>query len=179
MSGFEKVSNKTILYLDLAVCGVIILFLVWLVYFKESAGAPSSLEFLPAVNASLNAFSALCLTLGFVFVKNGRLFAHKVMMNNAVVASGLFFISYVIYHSFHGDTKFIGEGFLRFSYFFILISHIILSVITLPLIIFTYTMGVSGRLEQHRKIAKITLPIWLYVSITGVVIFFYLKYLSG
>jgi putative membrane protein len=96
----------------------------------------------------------------------------------AVVCSALFLVSYVIYHSYQGDTKFLGTGWIRPTYFFILISHIILSVVVVPMILSTLFFSATRRFQAHRKIARWTYPIWLYVSITGVTVYLFLRWLN-
>jgi putative membrane protein len=100
---------------------------------------------------------------------------HKRFMLAAFVASTLFLVSYVIYHSLHGDTPFQGVGVIRRVYFFILISHILLTTVALPLILITFAFALTGKFAAHRKIARFTLPAWLYVSVTGVLIFVFLR----
>lgn len=163
----------------IAVSVVAILFLFWLIYFK--APSEQTLAFvgmLPAVNATLNALSASCLVAGLVYIKKKKIHIHKRFMLGAFVFSALFLISYVVYHNFHGDTPFTGTGAIRPVYFFILISHIVLSIFALPLALTTLFFSWQENFDKHRRIAKITLPLWLYVSVTGVVVFFMLKYLG-
>ena len=113
-------------------------FLFWLLYFRSAvAGAPSWTSSLPTLNACLNFSSAVLLTAGFVAIKNGHRELHKKLMFSAVLVAGTFLVSYIIYHHFHGDTRFGGEGLIRPIYFFVLISHIALSMVTLPLVLTT------------------------------------------
>ena len=97
----------------------------------------------------------------------------------ALATSALFFVSYVIYHHFHGDTKFTGVGAVRPVYFFVLVSHIVLSVVVVPMILLSFFLALSGRLAAHRGLSRFTLPIWLYVSVTGVLVFVMLKAFSA
>ena len=129
---------------------------------------------LPAVNASLNATSAFLLTLGFVFIRQRAITAHTMCMLAACGTSTLFLISYITYHIHHGATHFPGEGFIRIIYFAILISHTILAVVIVPLAIITLYRGLRGQFVKHVAIARLTLPIWLYVSVTGVVVYWML-----
>ena len=159
-----------------AVSAVALAFLVWLIYFNEAqAFDPASVAFLPAVNAALNACSAVCLSLGIVAIRRGAAARHKRLMLAAFAFSALFLVSYLVYHAAHGDTKFTGEGLVRPVYFFVLISHIVLSALALPMILTTFWFSLSGRFANHKKIARFTFPIWLYVSVTGVLIFVLLK----
>lgn len=150
-------------------------FLGWLLLLRQGAGSGADLAFMPAVNASLNATSALFLVAGFVAIRNRRKEIHKRLMVSAFVASTVFLIGYVLYHYAHGDTPYTGVGPLRVVYFTILISHVLLSIVMLPMILTTFYLAWRERFATHRKIARWTLPIWLYVSVTGVVIYFMLK----
>tara|TARA_B100000925_G_C21995160_1_gene468596 strand:+ start:350 stop:907 length:558 start_codon:yes stop_codon:yes gene_type:complete len=155
--------------------------LVWLIYFgpKDSTGYSKELiEFLPILNASLNSLAAVFLVVGYIFIKKKNEIMHRNMMISAFVASALFLVSYLVYHYAHGDTKFINVGFIKYSYFFILISHIILSGLVLPLIFTTFYYILTNNRVKHKKFAKITFPIWLYVSVTGVLVFFYLRFFN-
>ena len=151
-------------------------FLFWLIYFRAAAGHSSAVvAALPAVNASLNALSAILLISGYVAVRRKNYARHIAFMLGAVGSSALFFVSYVVYHSFQGDTKFLATGIVRPVYFFILISHIVLSVVVVPMILTSLWLSFSGRMATHKRVSRWTLPIWLYVSVTGVLIFVMLK----
>ena len=126
---------------------------------------------LPTINATLNTISAILLTIGYVLIRQRRFEAHKKCMLAAFAVSVLFLISYVIYHANAGSTPFTGQGWIRPVYFTILISHIILAFLIVPLALRTLYLAWRERFEQHRRIAKFTFPIWLYVSVTGVLIY--------
>ena len=126
---------------------------------------------LPAVNASLNAVSGVLLLIGYALIRARRMAAHRAVMIAAFVASALFLVCYVIYHAQVGSVPFQRQGFVRPLYFTILISHIVLAASVPPLAIVTLTRGLKGRYPQHRRIARWTLPIWLYVSVTGVLVY--------
>jgi putative membrane protein len=163
------------LALGVLVCG----FLFWLIYFK--AGSPqqsATIARLPAVNATLNSLSAAFLVTGYRAVRRGDWRRHMRWMFAALAASSLFFVSYVVYHNYHGDTKFRGVGPIKGVYFFILISHIVLSVVVVPMILLSFFLALSGRLTAHRRLSRYTFPIWLYVSVTGVLVFAMLKAFS-
>ncbi len=130
-----------------------------------------SLSILPLLNAALNALSATLLFLGFYFIKNKKIEAHKKCMLGAVACSLLFLISYIVYHAQHGITPFPTPGIKRRIYLTILISHTILAVTVIPLVILTLKPAFKAEYERHRRMARITFPIWLYVSITGVIIY--------
>ncbi len=126
---------------------------------------------LPTLNAALNGTSAVLLTLGYLFIRRKKVNLHKACMVSAFVISTLFLVSYLTYHYHAGSKPFPGEGWTRPLYFAILISHVILATVTLPLSIVTLARGLRGRFEKHRSIARWALPIWLYVSVTGVVVY--------
>lgn len=126
---------------------------------------------LPTLNAVLNGTSAVLLAFGYLFIRRKKVNLHKACMVSAFVISTLFLVSYLIYHYHAGSKPFPGEGWTRPLYFAILISHVILATVTLPLSIVTLARGLRGRFEKHRRIAHWALPIWLYVSVTGVVVY--------
>lgn len=130
-----------------------------------------AIEDLPTVNAILNAISAILLTIGYGFIRAGKWRTHKKIMLSAFGVSVLFLISYVIYHSVTGDTRFQGQGWIRPVYFTILISHIILAAVIVPMALITLFRALRERFDKHRKIARWTFPIWLYVSVTGVIVY--------
>ncbi len=129
---------------------------------------------LPAVNASLNGLSTILLISAYVQIRKGNREAHRALMLSACASSVLFLTSYLIYHNNAGMTKFLGEGWSRTAYFFILATHVPLAALVLPLVIVTVTFALRGNFERHRRIARITFPIWLYVSVTGVLVYFFL-----
>ncbi|HEX9422711.1 MAG TPA: DUF420 domain-containing protein [Pyrinomonadaceae bacterium] len=132
---------------------------------------PEYVPFLPHLNAVLNATSALLLLAGFRFIRLGRIQTHRNCQVTAVLTSTLFLISYLTYHYYHGATRFAGQGIVRPLYFTILITHTILAVVIVPLIIVTLYRAVRGDFIRHHRIARWTLPLWLYVSVTGVVVY--------
>jgi uncharacterized membrane protein YozB (DUF420 family) len=126
---------------------------------------------LPAVNATLNATSALFLIAGYVLIRRGRIVQHKRCMLAALGSSALFLTCYVVYHANTGSRPFPGEGTARVVYFAVLISHVLLAVTILPLALTTAARALNAQYERHVRIARWTLPVWLYVSVTGVVIY--------
>lgn len=147
-------------------------FLLWLLYLHHPLDASiSRLRFLPALNALLNGLCTIALLAGFYFIRQRNIPAHRVSMVTAFVFSSLFLVSYITNHALHGETHFPGFGTVRTVYLSILASHVFLSVVSLPMVLTTFFFSLSGRLRQHRKIARFTLPIWLYVSVTGVVVY--------
>jgi len=126
---------------------------------------------LPAVNATLNSIATVFLFVGWIFIRRGEIGRHRACMISAFATSALFLISYVVYHANVGSVPFQGQGAVRVVYFTILITHIILAALILPLALMTLSRALSRRFDRHRAIARWTLPIWLYVSVTGVVIY--------
>ena len=122
-------------------------------------------------NAIINSTVSVLLVLGLIAVKNRRYLLHKRIMLTAIILSSLFLVSYICHHLFTGETKYGGTGTLRYIYFFILGTHILLAAIILPFVLFTAYRGLTAEYGKHRKISKITWPIWLYVSITGVLVY--------
>lgn len=127
--------------------------------------------FLPPIYASINAFTAILLVAAFWAVKNKKVELHKKLMKSAIVFSILFLMLYVAYHMTSNSTKFGGEGNLKIIYFLVLISHIILSIIVIPFVLIAYVRAITNNIQLHKKIAKITFPLWLYVTISGVIVY--------
>jgi putative membrane protein len=150
-------------------------FLGWLLLVREGGGASADLSFMPGVNAGLNATSAALLVLGLGAIRSGRREVHRRLMVSAFAASAVFLVGYVLYHYAHGDTPYQGQGAIRVVYFSVLISHVLLSIVMLPMILTTFYLAARERFAAHKKLARWTLPIWLYVSVTGVVIYFMLR----
>ncbi len=174
---FQAVGTGRAVAAIVAVSGVAFGFLVWLIYLKQPAGVRSQLVAnLPAVNAGLNSLSTVFLLGGIVAVVRRRFAAHMRFMFAAFVSSTLFLVCYVVYHNAHGDTHFRGVGPVRPVYFTVLTSHIVLSAVALPLILVSFFLSLSGRYAWHRRVSRVTFPIWLYVSVTGVVVFAMLRW---
>jgi uncharacterized membrane protein YozB (DUF420 family) len=129
---------------------------------------------LPTVNAVLNALSGILLLVGYVLIRQGRREAHRRTMLAAVACSAVFLVSYLTYHFQVGSVRFQGQGLLRTAYFAILISHTLLAVSILPLVLVTLRHALGGRFDRHRRVARLTLPLWGYVSVTGVVVYWML-----
>ncbi|HTS13641.1 MAG TPA: DUF420 domain-containing protein [Candidatus Limnocylindrales bacterium] len=132
------------------------------------------LSAIPALNAVLNGTSAVFLVVGFSFILRGKILPHKICMLSAFVCSSVFLIFYVYFHLHAGIIRFSGQGWIRPVYFTILISHTILAIVDVPLVLITLTYALSSRFAKHRRIARWTLPVWLYVSITGVIVYWLL-----
>ena len=128
-------------------------------------------SYLPHLNAFLNGTSAVLLLTGYSFIRARNVIAHRACQIAALVVSSLFLVSYLVYHYHHGSTRFLGTGFVRPVYFTILTSHTILAVVIVPLIFLTFYRALRGDFLRHRRIARVTLPLWLYVSVTGVIVY--------
>ena len=138
---------------------------------------PEYIPYLPHVNAFLNATSAVLLIVGYRFIRKRRIDAHRKCQVTAVITSTLFLISYLTYHYYHGDTRFLGQGLVRPFYFLILISHVILAIVIVPLVLITVYRAARGDFIRHKRIARWTLPLWLYVSVTGVIVYLMLYHI--
>src|SRR6266545_80905 len=138
---------------------------------------PDFYSILPHLNATLNASSFILLTSGYYFIRRGRVLAHKRCQLSALTASILFLISYVVYHLHHGATRFPGQGIARPVYFTILTTHTILAIVIVPFVIITLRRALRRDFLRHRAIARWTLPMWMYVSITGVIVYLMLYHL--
>lgn len=129
------------------------------------------LSFLPPIYATINGLTAVLLIGSILAIKNGNRKLHEQLNTTALVFSALFLVMYVAYHMTSESTKFGGEGAIKYVYYFILITHILLSIVVIPFVLFTYMRAKLGQFPQHRKIAKITFPLWLYVAVTGVIVY--------
>ncbi|WP_027137765.1 DUF420 domain-containing protein [Gaetbulibacter saemankumensis] len=160
----EKKYNKLIIVLSVAIPLVVaVLFGV-----KIDAELP---VFLPPIYASINALTALVLVLAFIAVQNKKIVLHERLVKFAIILSVLFLVMYVAYHMTSDSTKYGGEGVIKYLYYFVLLTHIVMSIVVIPFVLITYVRGISNNIQQHKKIAKITFPLWLYVAITGVVVY--------
>jgi len=163
----------------LLISAVAIAVLFWLIYGVETGSSADQWAFLPATNAFFNAISASALLCGIYQIRRGNKRAHGISMGAAFAASTLFLVGYIVHHTVHGDTKFLGSGWLRPTYFAILISHIFLSIAVLPMVLTTLYFAAAQRWSAHRALARWTWPLWLYVSVTGVLVFVFLRFLNG
>jgi putative membrane protein len=170
------ISSRPAIGAIVVVSGAAVSFLLWLVYVHHaSADFAGRWMFLPALNALLNGLCAIALSVGLYFIKHRNKEAHRTSMMTAFALSSAFLVSYIANHALHGDTIFPGHGPVRSLYLSILASHVILSIVALPLVLITFFFSLTGRFPMHRRIARFTFPIWLYVSITGVVVFVFLR----
>src|SRR5690606_3788929 len=165
----EKKYNKWIVILSIIIpLAVAALFRVKLSDFGIDV---KPLSFLPPIYATINGITAVLLIFAVKAIKNGNRILHERLVKTAITCSVLFLLMYVAYHMTSDSTPYGGEGALRTIYFLILITHILLSIIIIPFVLITYVRGLSGNFEKHRKIAKITFPLWLYVAVSGVIVY--------
>ena len=156
------------------VVSVVVLLLVGLMR-RVKIETDIDFSFLPPVHASLNALTAVILVVAFIHIKNGRVEQHRKAIYAAMVTSALFLLSYVLYHFTTPETRFGGEGTIRYIYFFILITHIVLAAVTLPFILLTFNRAFTYQFDRHKKMARWVFPLWLYVAVTGPVCYLMLK----
>ncbi|MCM0664783.1 DUF420 domain-containing protein [Flavobacterium tyrosinilyticum] len=165
----EKKYNKFIIAVSIVIPVVVaILFGVKL---KDFGFNVEPLSFLPPIYATTNGITAVVLVLAVMAIKKGNQKLHERLMTFAIALSVAFLVMYVAYHMTSDSTKYGGEGVLRYVYFFILVTHILLSIAIIPLVLITYVRALAKRFDRHRKIARITFPLWLYVAVTGVVVY--------
>ena len=155
------------------------LFLFWLIYVHPAAALSTQYAFLPALNAILNGLSATALLIGYTFIRARKIKPHRAAMITAFIFSTLFLVSYIAHHALHGDVRYPVHAALRSVYLPLLASHILLAIVALPLVLVTFFFSLTGRIPQHRRVARWTLPLWLYVSITGVITYAMLRLAQG
>jgi putative membrane protein len=170
----SRTSDRTFFIFNAVLSAAALAFLGYILILRRGAGG-ADLRFLPPLNAALNATAASLLVAGLIAIKRRAIRVHKYLMVSAFIASSLFLVCYLAYHFVHGDTKYQGAGPIRALYFTILISHIVLSAGIVPLALTSFYFAFKAKLAKHKKVAKVTLPIWLYVSVTGVLIYFMLR----
>jgi putative membrane protein len=176
---FKAVSNTKAFGIILFLGAAVFAFLLWLVYLKKSLGTTSGIiANLDSVNAGLNSLSTLFLIGGLIAILRRKYNVHMKFMFSALTSSALFFVCYVIYHSFQGEHRFPKTGAahaVRPYYLLLLASHIVLSAVAVPMILASFYLSLSGRYALHKRVSRVTFPIWLYVSVTGVVVYVMLR----
>lgn len=176
IDAFKNLNAARALVFIMLISSTTFLFLLWLLYFREGQDTyPEYVGQLPTLNAIFNSIATVFLILGFISIKSRKYKSHMRYMLSAFIASCMFLVSYVVYHNFVGHTPFPGEGWIRPFYFTILISHILLSAAVVPLILSSFYFAFAGKYNIHRRLSQFTLPVWLYVSVTGVTIYFILN----
>ncbi len=165
----EKKYNKWIIALSIII--PLVVAALFGVNLRELGFDVEPLTFLPPIYATINGLTAIILVIAYWAIKNKKIVLHENLMTTAVGCSAVFLIMYVAYHMTSDSTSFGGEGPLKYVYFFILITHILLSIIIIPFVLITYVRAITSNFERHKKIARITFPMWLYVAVTGVIIY--------
>ena len=165
----ETKYNKLIVVLSVAIPAVVAL--LFGVNLRKLGYDVQPLSFLPPIYATINGLTAVVLVAAVIAIKNGNRKLHENLMKTAIGCSLAFLVMYIAYHMTTDSTSYGGEGVLRYVYFFILLSHILLSIAVIPLVLITYVRALAQRFDKHKKIAKITFPIWLYVAVTGVIVY--------
>ena len=165
----EQKFNKFIVVVSILI--PVVVALLFSVKLKDFGFDVEPLSFLPPIYVTINGITAVVLVAAVLAIKNGKRKLHEQLMTTAIALSVAFLVMYVAYHMTSESTKFGGEGMIRNVYFFILLSHILLSIAVIPLVLITYVRALAERFDRHKKIAKITFPIWLYVAVTGVVVY--------
>ena len=171
----DAVSDRSFFVFNAVVSSLALAFIAYILLGRSGSAGGLDLRFLPAVNAGLNAIAATLLTAGWVAIRRRNLKLHRYLMVSAFVASALFLVCYLTYHYVHGDTRYTGQGFLRVVYFAVLISHILLSMVVVPAALTAFYFAWKRQFVRHRRLTRVALPIWLYVSVTGVIIYFMLR----
>ena len=161
--------------LGIAFVAVAVPLVVWWVLTQQAHQTTSAFLWIPKVNAFINSGVTLLLIVAFIAIKRRRIQWHRYCMTAALILSLLFLVLYLIYHSQVGDTPYGGKGFWRYVYYFILTTHILFSAVALPMVLYSYYLGFSGRYDRHRRWVRWTYPLWLYVAITGVLIYIFLS----
>ena len=162
---------KTFVWVAGIAIPVVVAVMFFLPGIEVSPKMEAVLHTLPTVNATINGTAFLCLAASFWAIKNGKVQLHQTLNTTALVLSALFLLSYVSYHLTTPSTPFCKEGWIRGVYFFVLLTHILLSIVIVPLVLTTYLLGLGNQIQRHRKWARITWPIWMYVTFTGVVVY--------
>jgi putative membrane protein len=161
----EKKYNKLIIILSIAIPIVVA------ALFGIKIPNVEPLTFLPPIYASINALTAIVLVIAFWAITNKKIKLHQRLMQFAILLSVVFLIMYVAYHMTSDSTKYGGEGVMKYVYYVILITHIIMSIVVIPFVLITYVRAITNNFEKHKKIARITFPLWLFVAVSGVVVF--------
>ena len=175
-SSSRKLSTGPAIAAILAISAAASLFLFWLIYLHPASDTSQvRFAFLPPLNAVLNGLSATALLVGFTFIRARRIAAHRASMITAFIFSTLFLAGYILHHALHGDVHYPVRAAYRSVYLPLLISHIVLATVTLPLVLVTFFFSLTARFPQHRRIARWTFPLWLYVSVTGVITYVMLR----
>lgn len=167
--------DRTFFVVNAVVSLVAVAVIGWILMVREPAGDTHALAFMPAVNATMNALATAFLVAGYGAIRRKKRDLHRALMLSAFGASAIFLVGYLVYHWSHGDTRYPADAPLRLPYLAILFTHVLGSIACLPMVLATFYFALRDRVTTHRKLAKVTLPLWLYVSVTGVLVFAMLK----
>jgi putative membrane protein len=172
----QRPGDRSFFAVNALVSAVALSVVFWLLIVRRGAPGQVGLDvsFLPPINATLNATAAVLLSAGWLAIRRGARRAHAALMISAFAASALFLVCYLVYHYVHGDSRFGGHGALRAAYLLILASHVVLSATVIPLALTAFWFAFRGAFGRHKKVTRVLLPIWLYVSVTGVVVYWML-----
>src|SRR5690554_1195416 len=165
----EKKYNKWILVLSITI--PLVVAVLFGVNLRDMGFDVEPLTFLPPIYATINGLTAVFLIVAFIAIKNKKVVLHENLMKTAVGCSVIFLVLYVAYHMTSDSTKFGGEGTIKYVYYFILITHILLSIVIIPFVLITFARAITGNFLLHKKIARITFPLWLYVAVSGVIVY--------
>jgi len=165
----EKKYNLLIIIVSIVI--PVVVALLYSVKLKNFGIEVEPLRFLPPIYATINGITAVLLVVAVNAIRKGNRTLHERLMKLAMLCSVLFLLMYVAYHMTAEDTKYGGEGIIRYVYFFILITHILLSIVIIPFVLVTYVKALANRFDKHKKLARITYPMWLYVAVTGVIVY--------
>jgi putative membrane protein len=168
-------SDRTFFIVNALLSTAALAFIAFILLREGEGTGGADLSFLPGVNAGLNASAALCLAAGWVAIRRGARNTHRLLMVSAFAFSAVFLVGYLVYHSVHGDTPYSGSGLGRSMYLTVLASHIILSTVVVPGALTSFYFAYTKQFSRHRRLNRVFLPIWLYVSVTGVLIYFLLR----
>ncbi|WP_058189031.1 DUF420 domain-containing protein [Terracidiphilus gabretensis] len=176
LTSAPKDNSRAAIAAILAISTAATLFLFWLIYIHPASDTTGTqYAFLPTLNAIFNGLSAVSLLIGFTFIKARKIAQHRAAMITAFIFSTLFLIGYILHHKLHGDVLYPAHAAFRTFYLWLLGSHILLAIVALPLVLVTFFFSLTGRIRQHRVVARWTFPIWLYVSVTGVITYVMLR----
>jgi putative membrane protein len=168
-------TDRTFFVWNAVVSTLAVAFIAFILRRDSSPAGTIDLSFVPALNAVFNALSSVCLVTGWIAIRRKAIHLHRLCMVTAFALSAVFLVGYLSYHYVHGDTKYTGAGAMRTVYFVVLASHILLSITVVPGALTSFYFAITRQFERHRRLNRVFLPVWLYVSVTGVAIYFLLR----
>ena len=168
-------ADRTFFAWNAVVSAVAVSIIAYILGREKTSGGTLDLSFVPALNATCNALASICLVCGWIAIRRKAVQFHRLCMVTALAMSGVFLVGYLAYHYVHGDTKYAGDGLGRVMYLTVLASHVILSITVVPGALTSFYFAFTRQFARHRRLNRVFLPIWLYVSVTGVAIYFMLR----